>query len=76
MVQCKQNQCSARAISVSRLPIKNMWSELKRAVHKRKPKYMTELERFCIEEWSKISQNVFANLIEHYTNKLSGCTKY
>ena len=31
-------------------PIENMWSELKRAVHKRKPKDMKDLERFCIEE--------------------------
>ena len=45
-----------------------MWSELKRAVHKHKPKDMKDLERFCMEEWSKIPPNVFSNLI----NRLSG----
>ena len=53
-------------ISVLNLnPIENMWSELKRAVHKRKPKDMKDLERFCMEEWSKIPPNVFSNLIKH-----------
>ena len=51
----KQNQCFAMAISVPDLnPIENMWSEFKRAVHKRKPKDMNNLERFWMEEWSKI----------------------
>ena len=64
-------------------PIENMWSELKRAVHKRKPKNMTDLERFCIKKWSKILPNVFPKLIKHYRNRLSavilargGCTMY
>ena len=52
--------------------IENMWSELKRAVHKRKSK---DLERFWMEEWSKIKTkippNVFSNLIKHYRNRLS-----
>uniref|UniRef100_A0A8K9V481 Tc1-like transposase DDE domain-containing protein n=1 Tax=Oncorhynchus mykiss TaxID=8022 RepID=A0A8K9V481_ONCMY len=35
-------------------PIQNPWAELKRAVDKRKPKNVKDLERICIEEWSKI----------------------
>ena len=48
-----------------------------------KPKDMTDLERFCMDEWSKIPQNVFSNLIKHYRNRLSTiilaravCNKY
>ena len=41
-----------------------MWSELKRAVHKRKPEDMKDLERFCMEQWSKVPPNVFSNIIE------------
>ena len=43
--------------------IKNMWSKLKRAVHQHKPKDMKDLERYCMEEWSKIPPNVFSNHI-------------
>ena len=32
---------------------------------------MKDLERFCMEEWSKIPPNVFSNLIKHYRNRLS-----
>ena len=51
-------------------PNEKMWSELKRAVHNRKPD-MKDLERFCMEEWSKIPPNVFFNLIKHYGNRVS-----
>ena len=64
-------------------PIENLWFQLKRAVHKRRPKDIKDLERFCMEEWSKIPPNVFSNLIKHYRKRLSavilargGCTKY
>ena len=53
-------------------PIEYMRSELKRAVHKHKPKDMKDLEKFCMEEWSKIPPNVFSNLIKH-RNRLSAC---
>ena len=56
--------------------------ELKKPVYKRKPRDMNDLERFCMEEWSKIPPNVFSNRIKHYRNRLSvvilakgGCTK-
>ncbi|CDQ67599.1 unnamed protein product [Oncorhynchus mykiss] len=32
-------------------PIKNLWKELKTAVHKCSPSNLTELELFCKEEW-------------------------
>ena len=60
-----------------------MWSKLKRVVHKHKPKDMKDVERFCMEEWSKIPPNVLSNLNKDYRNRLSavilaseGCTKY
>ena len=52
-------------------PFENAWSELKRAVHKGKLQDMTDLERFCMEEWSMIPPNVFSNRIKHYINMLS-----
>ena len=51
-------------------PIENMWFELKRTVHKCKPKDMKDLERFCMEEWSKIPPNVFSKHIKHYRIRL------
>ena len=63
-------------------PIENTWCESKRAVHKRKPEDMKDLERFCMEECFKIPPNVFSNLIKHFRNGLrvvilarGGCTK-
>ena len=35
-------------------PIENLWSDLKIAVHKRKPSNLKEREQFCKEEWAKI----------------------
>ncbi|MGH0165600.1 UNVERIFIED_CONTAM: hypothetical protein FKN15_052999 [Acipenser sinensis] len=63
--------------------IENLWFQLKRAVHKHRLKDIKDLEKFCMEEWSKIPPNVFSNLIKHYRKRLSdvilargGCTKY
>ena len=36
--------------------IKNLWIDLKRAVHARWPKNLTEKEVFWKEEWAKIPQ--------------------
>ncbi|CAJ0955887.1 unnamed protein product [Ranitomeya imitator] len=36
-------------------PIKNLWKELKTAVHNRSPSNLTELELFAKEEWARIS---------------------
>uniref|UniRef100_A0A674MUN6 Tc1-like transposase DDE domain-containing protein n=1 Tax=Takifugu rubripes TaxID=31033 RepID=A0A674MUN6_TAKRU len=64
-------------------PIKNLWKELKTAVHKRSPSNLTELELFCKEEWARISVSRCANLIETYPKRLAavigakgGATKY
>ena len=37
-------------------PIEMLWIDLKRAIHMRRPKNMTELKQFCQEEWAKIPQ--------------------
>lgn len=37
--------------SLDRNPIKSLWNDFRRAVHWRSPHGLTELERFCIEEW-------------------------
>lgn len=50
-------------------PIEILWAELKRAVEKRKPENVKDLERICIEEWSKIPTNVFLNLVKHYRKR-------
>ena len=48
-------------------PLK-LWAELKRRVHKRGPRTVEDLERFCKEEWSRIPFSVFCNLIRCYNN--------
>ena len=35
-------------------PVEMLWIDLKRAIHMRRPKNMTELKQFCQEEWAKI----------------------
>ena len=64
-------------------PIENLWSDLKIAVHKRKPSNMKELEQFCLEEWAKIPVARCDKLIETYPKRLAaviaakgGSTKY
>uniref|UniRef100_A0A8C7PSK3 Tc1-like transposase DDE domain-containing protein n=1 Tax=Oncorhynchus mykiss TaxID=8022 RepID=A0A8C7PSK3_ONCMY len=64
-------------------PIKNLWKELKTAVHKCSPSNLTELDLFCKEEWEKISVSRCAKLIETYPKRLTaviaakgGATKY
>ncbi len=55
-------------------PIENLWDELKRRVHKRRPQNLKDLERFCTEEWSQILCHVFTNLITHYRRRLKAVT--
>src|SRR4029434_10925078 len=64
-------------------PIENVWDELKRRVHKCRPRNLKDLERYCMEEWSHIPCHVFTNLITHYRRRLrdamlakGGSTKY
>ena len=47
-------------------PIKNLWLDLKRAVHSQSPCNLTELEQFIKEEWSEIAVSRCASLIETY----------
>ena len=44
-------------------PLKNLWHDLKIAVHQRSPRNLTELEQFYTEEWASI-----AMLVETYPN--------
>ncbi len=44
-------------------PIKMLLKDSKQAVHGRKPTNITELKRFCTEEWAKIPTSCCAGLI-------------
>ena len=46
-------------------------SDLKIAVHKRKPSNLKELEQFCLEEWAKIPVDRCGRLIETYEKPLA-----
>jgi hypothetical protein len=43
--------------------IKNLWRNLKIAVQRCSPYYLTELERICREEWGKTPKYSCGNLI-------------
>lgn len=51
-------------------PIEMLWIDLKRAIHMRRPKNMTELKQFCQEEWAKIPLQRCAGLIHSYRKRL------
>lgn len=44
-------------------PIENLWGLVKRNVEKRKPKNLDDLEKFMIEEWELIPDEVINNLV-------------
>ena len=52
---CKKAEVENRMASTN--IIENLWIDLKRAVHAIRPKNLTKLEDFCIEEWMKIPQH-------------------
>ncbi|MCJ8729688.1 hypothetical protein PDJAM_G00109390 [Pangasius djambal] len=52
-------------------PIENLWGDLKRAVHRRCPRTLTDLERFCSEEWANIAKSRCAMLIDSHPKTLS-----
>ena len=63
-------------------PIENLWQVLKIALHRRSPSNLTELERFCKDEWAKMSLSS-AKLVETSPKRLAaviatngGSTKY
>ena len=51
-------------------PIEMLWHDLKRAVHTRHPKNITELKQFRKEEWSKIPPDCCAGLIRNFRKRL------
>lgn len=56
-------------------PIEHLWGDLKRAVHKRCPRNLSDLERFCKEEWANIATSRCATLIDSYSKRLSAVMK-
>ena len=52
-------------------PIKNLWHDLKIAVHQRFPRNLTELEQCYSEEWANIAQSRCEKLVETYLNRLT-----
>ncbi len=53
----------------------NLWGNLKRAVHRRYPRNLTNLEHFCKEERANIAKSRCAMLIDSYPKRLSGVIK-
>uniref|UniRef100_A0AAY5KD36 Tc1-like transposase DDE domain-containing protein n=1 Tax=Esox lucius TaxID=8010 RepID=A0AAY5KD36_ESOLU len=52
-------------------PIECLWGDLKRVVHWRCPRNLTDLERFCKEERAHIATSRCAMLIDSYPKRLS-----
>lgn len=64
-------------------PIEMLWSDLKKAVHARKPTNLQQLRQFCTEEWGKIPVERCQKLVSGYKKRLldviaakGGPTKY
>ncbi|KAI3375590.1 hypothetical protein L3Q82_003904 [Scortum barcoo] len=56
-------------------PIEHLWGDLKRAVHRRCPRNLSDLEQFCKEEWANIATSRCATLIDSYPKRLSAGIK-
>uniref|UniRef100_A0AAR2K5L3 Tc1-like transposase DDE domain-containing protein n=1 Tax=Pygocentrus nattereri TaxID=42514 RepID=A0AAR2K5L3_PYGNA len=56
-------------------PIEHLWGDLKRAVHRRCPRNLSDLERFCKEEWANIATSRCATLIGSYPKRPSAVIK-
>ncbi|KAI3354061.1 hypothetical protein L3Q82_018618 [Scortum barcoo] len=56
-------------------PIEHLWGDLKRAVHRRCPRNLSDLEQFCKEEWANIATSRCAMLIDSYPKRLSAVIK-
>ena len=50
--------------------IENVWIDLKQAVYARKPRNLTELEAFCMEEWAKVPPARLQGLVSGYRRRL------
>ena len=51
-------------------PIEHLWRDLKKAVQRRSPSNLIELERFCKEEWAKLTKDRRAKLVASYYKRL------
>ena len=51
-------------------PNENLWRTLKLRVMQRKPKNLIQLEKYCQEEWAKITTEECNNLVENYEKRL------
>lgn len=49
-----QVQCCHHSSTLDLNIIENVWIDLKQAVYAQKPRNVTELEAFCMEEWPRI----------------------
>nr|ACO14502.1 Transposable element Tcb1 transposase [Esox lucius] len=56
-------------------PIERLRGDLKRAVQRRCPNNLTDLEHFCKEEWANIATSRCAMLIDSYPKRLSAVIK-
>jgi hypothetical protein len=53
------------------IPIDHLWRYLKISVQQRSPSNLTELERFCREEWEKLLKYRCAKLVASYPRRLN-----
>ena len=49
---------------------KVLWGDLQKAVHGQKPTNLAQLEKYSLEEWTKISAKRFQRLIESWHKRL------
>uniref|UniRef100_A0AAY5L763 Tc1-like transposase DDE domain-containing protein n=1 Tax=Esox lucius TaxID=8010 RepID=A0AAY5L763_ESOLU len=56
-------------------PIEHLWGDLKRAVHRRFPCNLTDLEHFCKEEWANIAMSRCDMLIDSFPKRLNAVIK-
>lgn len=83
-MQGPQGQCCGMAMTVPDLDIiENVWIHLKQVVCAQKPRNLTELEAFCMEEWPKVPPARLQGLVSDYRRRLQaviaaegGSTKY
>ena len=61
------------AKSITRL--EHLWSELERRLRKRSkaPKNITDLESALLEEWAKIPESVYMDLIKSMPRRIEAC---
>ena len=52
-------------------PIENVWMVFKKKVKARNPRNISELKKYCLEEWPKLDLDYCKNLIENYGNRLT-----